>query len=256
MSDKTPVSPKTHQNRFWQRYTSYRFAQNEHVVPLAAAEIPRAVQAMPLAFEKQNDTFVLVGVLSLTSDRNLFVNPDGKWVGPYVPSFFRGYPFSLNRKKDSSDKLILCVDEASGLISDTQGEPFFDDQGDLAGTVKDVLNFLTQVYQNRLATDAAVAALAGAGLMTPWQVKDRDGRERSIANGLYKVNEAGLNSLDDQTFLKLRKSRSLPVAYAQLLSMGNIGVLARMAERNVPAPTAGPKDVGGVVLDDDMIRFE
>jgi hypothetical protein len=256
MPDKIPVSPKTHQNRFWQRYTSYRFAQNEHSAPLAAAEIPRAAQAMPLAFEKQGDTFVLVGVLSLSPNRNLFVNPDGKWVGPYVPSFFRGHPFLLERMKNKQDQPVLYVDEGSGLISETTGEPFFNDNGELAGPVKDILNFLTQVHQNRRATDAAVAALAGAGLMTRWTVKDQDGRERSIANGLYKVNEAGLNALDDQAFLKLRKSRSLPLAYAQLLSMGNIGLLARMAERNVPAPAAGPKDVGGMVLDDDMIRFE
>jgi hypothetical protein len=255
MAKMTPISRKTHENMFWQRYTSYQFAQKETLAVLVAAEISRAVHAMPLAFVKQQDTFFLVGILSTIPGQNQFVTPEGRWIGSYVPSCFRSYPFSMARMREN-DGMVLCVDEDSGLISESQGEPFFDAEGELARPVKEILNFLTQIQKNRQVTDRSVAALADAGLMKPWAVKESTGDSQTIFKGLYQVDEAGMNQLDDDTFLKLRNALSLPVAYAQLLSMGLAGRLARMADRKAPPPPAGPKDVGGMVLDDDMIRFE
>jgi hypothetical protein len=46
-----------------------------------------------MAFVKQQDSFFLIALLSLTPKTNLFVAPDGRWLGGYVPSYFRGYPF-------------------------------------------------------------------------------------------------------------------------------------------------------------------
>jgi hypothetical protein len=76
-----------------------------------------------------------------------------------------------------------------------------------------------------VATRVAVSALAGAGLITEWSLKAKVGGEEKNITGLYRVDEEKLNTIDDETFLDLRKSRSLPIAYAQLLSMGNIAVL-------------------------------
>jgi hypothetical protein len=53
---------------------------------------------VPLAFARHQDRFLLVAVLSLTPGFNLFVSPTGQWLGRYVPSVFRGYPFRLARK--------------------------------------------------------------------------------------------------------------------------------------------------------------
>jgi hypothetical protein len=71
-----------------------------------------------MAFIKQQDNFVLVGLLSLTPGQNVFVAQDGRWLGAYVASVFRGYPFRLARA-EGRDDLILCIDEDSGLISNS-----------------------------------------------------------------------------------------------------------------------------------------
>jgi hypothetical protein len=214
----TAVSKETHAGRSWKRFESYGFASEDNLVPLVGAEISRAALALPMAFIKQQNYFSLVGVLSLTPGRNLFVAPNGQWLGGYVPSVFRGYPFRLAKAQEGGD-LILCVDENSGLIlSDTTATPFFDESGELSGPVREVLDFLTKVEQNRTATDQAVTSLAQAGLMIPWQLTIRENDREKPVTGLYMIDEAAMNTLEDEAFLNLRKTGAFSIAYPWRIS--------------------------------------
>ena len=122
-----PVSKDRHANKYWNKYKTFEFAAQEHLAPLVVAELPRAVKHFTMAFVQAGESYQLMAVLSpLTPGQNMYVHPDGRWIGEYVPSCFRGYPFRL-AKPPGQDNLVLCVDEGSGLVSDTEGEPFFDD---------------------------------------------------------------------------------------------------------------------------------
>ena len=48
-------------------------------------------------------------------EHNLFVGPDGHWLGGYVPASLRSYPFRV-LGSEGSGQLALCVDEDSGLV--------------------------------------------------------------------------------------------------------------------------------------------
>jgi hypothetical protein len=48
--------------------------------------------------------------------------------------------------------------------------------------------------------------------------------------GLYRIDEAVLNALENEDFLTLRQSGALLVADAQLLSMNQIAVLKQLAQ--------------------------
>lgn len=257
MTRLIPLTPERHSGKFWKRYNSYRFAARDNLTPLVAAEIPKAAQNMPMAFIRQNDKFMLVGILSLAPGMNLFVNPEGKWIGGYVPSHFRSYPFRL-APVEGRDGLVLCVDEDSELVNDTQGEAFFDEARRITRPVNEVLNFLTQIEKNRILTDSAVQAMADVGLFKKWDLKIKIGQQEKPMVGLYHIDEARLNSLDDNGFLTLRKSQSLALAYAQLLSMANMTVFNKPAMIGKPAPQKQPiiPDVGDILIgDDDMIKF-
>jgi hypothetical protein len=255
MTQLVAVSPETFRNKYWKRFESFEFASKDSVAPLAAAEIARAAQAMPVAFIKQSDRFVLGGMLSLTPGTNLFVGPQGRWLGAYVPSCFRGYPFRL-AKAEGRDDLILCIDEDSGLVSDQAGEPFFDDQDQLAEPVKGILDFLSQVQQNWAVTHKAVDALAEAGLICEWPLKIKTSEGEQPVNGLFMIDEAKLNSLEDDLFLKLRTAGALGVAYAQMLSMGNIQVLSRLADAHARQQAPAQNNVSGAFGDDDILTFD
>ncbi|MCA1794061.1 MAG: SapC family protein [Desulfobacteraceae bacterium] len=256
MTHLSAITKNNHADKSWTRFTSYNFAGKECIAPLVSAEIPNASLSMPLAFVKQKDHFMLVAVLSLTPGTNLFVAPSGQWLGKYIPSAFRGYPFRLARGGPKNE-MLLCVDEDSGLVNEDKnaGEPFFDDNKELSKPVKDILQFLSQVEQNKTATDAAVASLADADLLTEWSLKIKLGDREEPVTGLYRIDEAKLNSLDDDWFLKLRKAGSLPIAYAQMLSMGNIQIFEKMSKVQEQAAVKN-RDVVSFLGDDDVISFQ
>lgn len=216
MSNYTPITRQTHAKKHWQKFTNYNFAAQTQTARVVAAELGQAVRTLPMAFVKQGDNFILSAVMALEPDQNLYVAPDGRWLGGYVPAAFRGYPFSIQNG-------TLHIDEDSGLVSeDTSGQALYDKTGELTKPVQDVQNFLRQIEQNRTITDLAVAALSDAGCITEWQFKDKD------VAGLYRADEAKLNTLDGETYLKLRKTKSIAIAYAQLFSMANIGVFDKL----------------------------
>lgn len=226
----TAISKEQFSGKAWRRYTSYAFAAGETLIPLVAAELAQAVPAMPLGFVQSGEGFQLVAVTALQQGANLFVAPDGRWLGAYVPAALRGYPFRLVKPQDRADS-VLCIDQASGLVVEAgQGETFFDEDGQPSKAVKDVLELLLQVERSRMATQWAVDALAAAGLIHPWPLSIKQGEQNMPVTGLHRIDEAALNALETEAFLTLRRSGALPVAYAQLLSMKQLAVLQQLAQ--------------------------
>jgi len=256
MPKLSAITKQTYADKSWTRFSSYTFASKSSIASLVNAEIAKAVTAgLPMAFVKEQDRFFLAAVLSLTPGTNLFIAQNGKWLGEYIPSVFRSYPFML-AKAEGKDDLILCVDEESGLVkNDKTGEPFFDDQGELSRQVHDIFNFLSQIEKNKIQTVRAVAVLAEAGVLTQWPLKIKQGDQEKPVTGLYRIDEAKLNSLDDEQFLKIRKAGALPTAYAQLLSMGNVQVFEKLAKVQQQAAGKTP-DAGSFLGDDDVISFQ
>lgn len=265
----TTLSRERHAHQGWKRHEHYTFAAAEAVVPLVGMELPGAAPAMPVAFIPAGTGYQLVGVLSLQPGSNLFVGPNGQWLGAYVPAIWRSYPFRV-LLAEGSGQAVLCIDETSELVVDASAADavFFDAQGAPSATVREVLDWLSQVENSRIVTQEAVDALAGAGVIQPWPLQvERAGQKLSVA-GLHCVNEAALNALDDAAYLELRRRQSLPVAYAQLLSMRQIAALerlsqvqARFAERRRLQPPSAARVAGGVVdfgltPDDQILRFD
>jgi hypothetical protein len=243
MANLVPVNPSRHAGKAWRRPNTYSFASTEAVLPLVGAEFAKAAVAMPIAFVEQAGCYVPVAMMSPIAGRNLFIGPAGQWLGTYVPAALRSYPFRLGRV-EGAEEAVVCIDEDSGLLvvdDDGTAEAFFDADGKPSAATKTVVNFLADIERNRVATDLAVAALAEAGLIQPWPFQvTADGKVTAV-NGLFRIGEAALNALDDDRFLKLRKSSALPLAYMQLLSMGQVAVfeqLMRTQQQLAPPPVA------------------
>jgi hypothetical protein len=235
----------------WRRYDSYAFAATDVVAPLVLNELAKCCMSLPIAFLQQNDSYVPHAVQGLEPGRNLFV-VNGKWVAPYTPAVYRGYPFALAKGED--DQLHLCVDMDSGLVGagDEFDQQFFDDTGEAAKPVKDALNFLQQIHNNRAVTQRVCAALAAEDLFQPWPLKVQtpDG-ERNI-DGLFRIDEARLNSLEPDALARVQKAGGLPVAYCQLLSMGNIQTLGLIQRKLAEVKNRMPEmtdqiDVDGIL---------
>ena len=231
MAEFAAVTPESHAKKVWKQVTNYTFAAADTVIPLVGAEISKVVPVMPIGFVKQEAGCQLVGITSLQPGKNLYVAPDGKWLGGYIPAALRGYPFKLVQQEGAGE-FILCINEASGLVVENteDGNDFFDDENQPVQGIKDILNFLTQIKASRYVTEGAVNALDDAGLITPWEINLKQGEKVVPVSGLFRVDEAALNKLDDEDFLAVRKAGGLALAYAQLLSMNQLAVLERLGK--------------------------
>ncbi len=150
---------------------------------------------------------------------------------------------------------------AGGRGRRRSGEDFIGRDGNISPALKKALDFLNALEGSRRATDVAVAALAEAGVIQPWPIKLKaEHGERAIA-GLHRIDEAALNALADDVFLKLRKASALPIAYAQMLSMGQLGMfehLARLQAKLRPPPlSALPENIDSLfeLPSDEKIQF-
>lgn len=243
MSKLQAVTPQKHGALRWKRVASYAFAAQDAVAPVVAHEVSRAMMSMPLAFVKRAKDFMLMAVQGLAKGSNLFVAPDGRWLGGYIPSAYRGYPFQLANTPEGQQ--VLCVIEGSGLLSEMEGELFFGEDDQPSQAVKDVLGFLTQVAQNRQVTERICALLDKHQLIQPWPIKARtDDGEREI-DGLYRIDEAALNQLPAEALKELQQGGALPLAYCQLLSMQHLPLLGQLAQAHAARQVALPQTPGG-----------
>lgn len=233
MSDIQAVSRERHADKRWQRYSSYSFAAADAVAPLVIQEMAKACATLPLGFIAADEGYLPVAVQGLVPGNNLLVTAQGQWLGGYVPAFYRAFPFRLANTTDNQQ--VLCVIESSGLVSDTEGEAFFDETGEAAQSVKDVLNFLTQVEGNRPATQRACAALQKHKLITPWPIKLNTDAGTQTVDGLYTIDEAALNQLPADALLELRDASALIMAYCQILSTQHLQKLGTLLQQHASA---------------------
>jgi hypothetical protein len=231
MTRFVPLNPNDHAVKKWVRSDNYSFAARDAVVPLVASELSAAASEFPIGFVRDGAALTLAALLSFKPNENLFVGPDGKWLGTHVPMALRSNPFRLLHRSNQPG-MVLCVDEDSDCIgTDAKGEALFDASGSPTQAVKEVLQFLERFEFLRKITDSAVAALSDAAVIVPWSISvvGRNQPQASV-DGAYRIDEAVLNKLDDEAFLRLRKAKALPIAFVQLFSMQQTRRLGQMAQ--------------------------
>lgn len=231
------LSPSSHAALRWKRYDNYQFVARDALAPLVAQELPKACTCLPIAWLPQGEQFVPTAVLGLQTGQNLLVAPNGRWLGAYVPAAYRGQPFALARTP--ADQWVLCTDADSPWVAaadaSTHDLAFFDEQGQITPPVKDVFNFLQQVHANRQRTEQACAVLQAHGLIVPWTLTLQGEQGQRELQGLYRTDEARLNTLEPEALQRLQQTGALMLAYCQLISMQHVHALGQLAQDHAQA---------------------
>lgn len=246
------VSVSRHAQQRWKRYTNYAFAAGDALCPLVAQELPKVLMSLPIGFIKVGDGFLPAAMMGLQPGKNLLVAPDGRWLTGYIPAAYRGYPFSL--AKTAEGQRVLCIDEDSGLLSESEGEPFFDAEGKPVQAISEVLSFLSQVQTNREATERACALLQAHGLIRSWPIKLRGDTGEQELTGLYCIDESALKALPAEALAALRDADALSLAYCQLLSMQHITQLGPLADAHARAAQKGAAQAANAELDLEFLN--
>lgn len=224
----TPITHSSFRSKNFVPAKSLLFAANDTLVPLVLNEIRLAAMTMPIAFAHTETGYTPVAILALGSEVNLFVTSEGLWDGGYLPAVYRGYPFKLAKVEQNQ---ILCIDDQSGCISTEEGEPFFMAPGSPSKIMQDVLNFLAQLELARQATQEVCVLLDTFGLIVPWAdaVGTENEHHTNNLDGLFRIKEDVLNSLDQESLFALHCKGALPLIYGHLLSLQNLTALNKRA---------------------------
>jgi len=197
------------------------FARKTNSVPLVMGEFVDASRDLPIVFVKGADqSYMPVALLGLRESENLFIKPDGRWDGRYLPAFIRRYPFA---PADTGDgKLLVCIDEKAECLGVDDGEALFDENGP-SSTLKNVIGLLQEYQEQALRTQAFSKRLADYNLLVESNAQARlgDGSDFRLS-GMYVVDQNRLQVLDRDKVHDFFSSGELALIYAHLQSLGNL----------------------------------
>jgi len=193
------------------------------------AEIRLAAARYPIVFveDPETDGFRPVALFGLAPGDNVFVGADGQWRASYIPAVIRAYPFALARS-GRPDRFLVCIDEASDLVSAEDGAALFRPDGQADQALEEVKAFLARLRGMQMATDAFSRALAQRNLLTPMTIQAGPADSPPL-QGCYVVNEERLDALPIEHLADLRVRGWLSTIYAHLMSLLQIERLERAA---------------------------
>lgn len=233
------LSSKTHLNlRIKPTDDGLKFSRKTNSVLLAGVEFPEACKHFPIVFAKTAGPQALpVALLGFRDQENLFVDPDGRWQGEYVPAYIRRYPFVLAQGEAGQD-FTVCIDESYPGFGADEGQPLFNAKGEPTEHMQGVLAFLKD-YQMQLArTEQFVRTLAEFDLLMDVAANvNLPGGERYSLAGLRMVNEAKLLTLSDDKISRLFRAGELAWVYSHLLSISNF---SRLLNKSTAAVAVSP----------------
>ena len=226
-----PVNKERHATKKIKDITSFGFASKFHIAYLTMHEFARASSIFPIVFleDKERDMFRPVALMGLNAGENLFVDADGKWQASYVPAIIRRYPFALT-PAGADGQYVVCLDEASDLVSDTDGAALFDDKGESTQVIENVKRYLGELQQMDALTTNFCKFLAEHNMFTPLNMRVRDNDKVKNVSGCYVVNEERLNNLSDERFLEIKNKSYLAPLYAHLISLAQTERLVKLQD--------------------------
>jgi hypothetical protein len=236
-------------DKYWQRYTNYRFAAQDVVAPITLHELHRASLCLPLAFIQHGDGIRLAAVMGFQPGKNLLLDAQHQWRVDYIPACYRSYPFSMTTLPDGRSGVAVDVD--SGLITEKNGTPLLDEKGKPTEDVSAVIRFLDQLESGRRVTNKACSVLQQHNLLVPWDLKVELVSGTLQIKGLLRVDEQRLNQLSAESLKQVQSNNGLMLAYCHLLSLQHVNLLRELAKT-----TPVSEDVKGLFEgQDDTLKF-
>lgn len=219
------ISKEGHADARWHPRYDYGFAQHEQWAPVALAELPQVLPHYVIGFLADQTSAVPVVLLGCGDGKNLYLDQHCRWSCPYVPAYFRAYPFTLLPDQQGNQVLAIHRDH---LGRGEQSAPLLSPTGELADQLKQIAEFLVSREGARKHTASATQLIMAHKLLEDWPlVLDMGPNKDSIAiRGLKRINQSALNALPASDLAELRDAGALLLAYAQLFAMSQVDSLA------------------------------
>lgn len=202
---------------------TFAFAAGTPSIPILVGEFIDVARHYPIVFAGPQATpLAVLGI----EQRNLFVT-DGAWAPDhYIPAYARRYPFGYLRLGDTQ-RYLLGIDLECGYLSETDGEPLFD-EGRPAGITERALGFCEVFRNDAEATLDFVRALDGRDLLVDRRadVVLPDGGKLAV-DGFQVVDAERYAALDAPTLAEWHARGWLTLVAMHLASLGRFQDLLR-----------------------------
>ena len=221
---------KRHNNLKVKPMRDLNFAKGNSFIPIIASEAALIASTFPIVFTDDENPS-LVALVSL-GEESLAINHEGKWITNYVPSFIRKYPFAIAQTQENPQQKVILIDEESDLVSTTNGNELFLEDGSQSDTLKNAINFLTN-YENQFTITKNVAkAISNSGILEAREIAVGEGDEKHIlVNGFRVVDRDKLNSLSDDILADWVRKGIISLIDAHIKSLEHINTLFELAQQ-------------------------
>tara|TARA_E500000331_G_C17199862_1_gene688785 strand:- start:73 stop:870 length:798 start_codon:yes stop_codon:yes gene_type:complete len=224
------------------------------LIPIYFHEINWLACEYPLCFIV-NDGTVDFRLISTVSEEqgSALIKEDGNWVGRYVPSYLRHYPFFAF--SDESEKSTIFIEDESPRLSFSDGVPLFNNS-EPTEILDQIVADLRTILGSAKKTQVILEALKAFNLIRPWEPKIKTSSDQEILlSGVYRIDETALNELSSDAWNELREISAFPMIYGQLFSTHNITKL--IMYQNLKLKLSSKENLD-VVLDSDgqTVNFE
>ncbi|MFL5239832.1 MAG: SapC family protein [Rhizomicrobium sp.] len=193
-------------------------------IPIVASEFAAAAATCPILFSKSPETgrFYAGAMFGFRPEEPPLTAEDG-----FVPSDLERQGFFV-----SGDDIAVDLDHPR--ISETAGEPLFDEEGQPTVHLCRIQRALGQLTLGTEPTDAFIRALLDLKLIEPIDVSLRfDDGETLHLEGLYTVSRDRLHELDDADALRLFRNGYLQLADTMVASLQQIPLMADRRNRRL-----------------------
>lgn len=220
--------------------TDWRVASKLNVLFVAAGEFGDVCRDFPIVFVKAgkepdgSDAIAPIAVFGLLANDNLYVQ-DGVWRAQYIPTVLHSYPFCITRI--DAERFAICVDMAFEGISQTEGTPLFDSQGQPTELLQNMSKHLETLEGEIQRTRLIGKRLLELGLLQDMRFDATlpDGRQQSL-DGFMTVDDKKVTDLPDATVCELHRNGILGLIHLHWVSLGNMRRLANWHAERTPAP--------------------
>ena len=180
----------------------------------------------PIFFTKNPETgdFHPIALFGFDADENLFLTDSG-WDASYIPMMIKRQPFTIGYQGETGNekKPVVTVDLESPRISETLGEPLFDDKDQPSIFLKKIISQLEALHKGYEHNKGFIETLIKLDLLEPFslQITLNDGSLNQL-NGFYTINEDKLLDLDGPTLADLNEREYLQPIYMSIASYSRI----------------------------------
>jgi SapC len=205
-----------------------------HALPVCAGEALEAARSFPLVFGAGD---MMVAVLGLEKDENLFMH-EGAWeASAYMPAAMRRYPFcTSNVRVDGvlQDQALVCVE--SSFIAD-DGASITDANGQATPDFAERNQFVQRFDADLRNTMRLINYLGKLGLLKEFNVTAKlpDGTDFQVG-GMLRVDPDVLRVQPAKDLRALIENGGMALIYTHLNSLPNFD---RLLARKYPPQSVG-----------------